>query len=157
MKSLSLLILMSILASASIVYAQDSRNLKSTPQTKNASVNDDLLKSLEKALAELESARKVNSLQREEIDALQAKIDALASLVEIEKQRAEEWKKASQERATANQLDSQRIALFEKSLEEFKAELLKVRAERDKARKQRSIFAVGGVIVGGLLVLLGQR
>jgi hypothetical protein len=117
--------------------------------------NDELLKSLEKALAELESARKINSLQREQIGALEAKIDALQGLVELHKEIAATYKKAAEERAVANTLDDKRVALFEESLAEFKKEVDRLRSERDQARRSRNTWGVVGLVLGiGLGVYL---
>lgn len=115
------------------------------------------MKSLEVALAELESARKVNSLQREQLDALAGKIRALEDLVKIERERAEAYRTAAAERATANQLDERRVTLFEQSLAEFKAEVARLRDERDAARRSRNRWAVVGVGAVIFALITGAR
>ena len=148
MKRLPASALILILVSGCAVYAQDSKTSKSTPQTKNATVDDGLLKALEIALAKLASAEQVNSLQREQIDALQAKITALEGLVEVHKEIAATYKKAAEERATANSLDERRIALYESSLLDFRENTKRLIAERDSARRSRNTWAAVGFVLG---------
>lgn len=136
------------LVSVSVAFAQDSKPKTSTQKTSNATVNDELLKSLEIALARLESAERVKGLQADELDALRAKITTLEALVAIERQRAEAWRTAAQERATANTLDEKRVALFQESIDLFKTEVIKLRQERDSAKRSRNTWTIIGAAIG---------
>jgi TolA-binding protein len=132
-------------------FANAQSNSASTQKPKVApapTLSDDLAKSLEIALIELQHLRKVKELSAEQISALEAKIAALEDLVRIERQRAEAYKAANAERATANALDDKRIALFEKMIEDFKAELVRVRGERDRARGRNKIIAAVCLLLG---------
>lgn len=129
-------------------YANGQSHWGFIQNQKPAPANNDLLKSLELALAELESLRKVKSLQVEQIDALQGKVRALEELVEVHKQIAAEWKKAASERATANALDAKQIALFEETVRDAKAEITRIRGERDSARRGQKVWGAVGLLFG---------
>jgi hypothetical protein len=145
------------LASSASVYGQQNYSQRASQPTNAQRASDQLLKDYEIALLEVERLRAQLSGKDEIIKLKDEEIAARKAIDEINRQRIQALLDAVKERTTANTLDDKRIALFEDSLNQFKAELSKVRAERDKARKQRSIFAIGGVIVGGFLALLGQR
>ena len=146
-----------VIALASSGSASASSRWATCQKPTPATANSELLKALEKAVLEAEGLRKVNSLQRYQLDALEAKIRALEGLVAIERQRAEAYRAAAAERATANALDDKRVALFEESLKQFQSELSRVRDERDRARGRNKWYAVGGFVIGAALALLGAK
>jgi hypothetical protein len=152
-----LLMLTLILASVQGAYATGSRGLICILPQSRATVSDELLKSLEKALAELESARKVNSLQRDQLDALEAKISALNDLLRLERERAEAYRVAAAERASANVLDDKRVALYEQSLLSFREETTRLRSERDSARRANKVWGAVGLILGIGAALWGSK
>jgi hypothetical protein len=121
------------------------------------SVPSDLLKSLEIALARLEAAERVKSLQAEEIAALRGKITALEGLVAVERERGDAYKRASEERAVANTLDDRRVALYEQSLLSFREETTRLRSERDSARRANKVWGAVGLILGIGAALWGSK
>jgi len=143
MKYTKFLVFLLFFSICPLTFAQSTAQKKPVIQ-----VDDELAKALEKSLAELESLRRIKSLQAEQIEALQGKIGALEDLVKIERERADAYKRASEERKTANELDEKRVELFRQSLDEFKAEVERLRRERDSLRKNRNMWTVAGAVFG---------
>lgn len=108
---------------------------------------------IQKALAELAGRRR----QVAELEALgKLKDERIAQFEELIRSlevQVATWKQAAMERATANVLDVKLEASFKDSLKAFDAELERVRKDRDKQAAQKKWYAVGGALMGALVVL----
>ena len=94
---------------------------------------------------------------KEVVKAKDTHIAALEKLIEQQSKIIAEWRAAAEARAVANDADARLEASYQESVKRYQEELARVREERDDARKSRWLWAVGGALIGAVLVVAAGR